>query len=991
MKKKLKKLITILTVIMTMTAVFTMKTHAISLDYSGGSSSNNTGATATTSGFTVSYDKAKDNICGYRFSVVSSLGTPKSGTKAVNVYLSDITIGNSAYSSGQRFIVSNGVVANKKQLANGTKVSSTASTQGCEYKSGNCGFYSSLPQNPDSIGTWIKNSANNYQNLSRIYVICGTNLSNATESDYVLTEPIFRMKLAGVQTAATATELALYGAAVSGGDGYNGSNGNLYNAGSGTLWNLMNYINREFPNALYVSSNTGVYNAVTAKSSGRYTYKTIIQNGYGCSVLTVKNVITIKTEYTNTIIHWKYVGTGGDNGNGTFKKMGTSTFTGKAGNSVTIPKNLVQSYTGYYNNGVAGSYWGTGTWSTKNIGSSFTQPSSAVVMEYYYYPDSYTNSIHHWAWGFNGNGHNGDRNAFKIADTTFTKQYGEVFTLTEADATAIPNGFYLNNTYQIGTSSVDGTWKNYPYGTKFTQKDYSMGFEYDYHPYTYNITYDLDGGTNDPNNPTSYNVLYGKDLYSPTKSGYEFLGWMRDYTNPQITLSALNHNYNYYNVLNDIEPGTEYEITIVTAKTTAGSASQFSCVIYDFTDSKCLAQKNTAFGNNLSISVTCPASADTTHDIRLLFYSGVAGSTSGIATVYSNVNIKYYLDGINKGCGSAFSSPNELYTELSKRTTGDIKLIAKWKSYKKIAIVPIEPNAPYREKTNVISSFWLVNLSDDDYTPTTGAKVVFSVYNSSGQRIADETQSFVVPKNDKNLAYFGWYVPDGYASSAVTVKAYIDDGPYQYSHISESFTIASYDTCIEPDTDYKAKAPDGFTVPSSSSDSTTSGRWWQWVYSGGAYSKKQFAVANTVNDLVLTAPTNPSAYTENGKLYMKSGYGFELSFKDSMYTVSGYTDGSVNECFAPQYYYALFPEYNYTYGRDKCRSIETISGKKVFVNAADIARQHFTPIYYPDGEYKFKVVLSDCWTPAGMITTYKTVTVQINGNVYDDHYVGRQE
>lgn len=75
----------------------------------------------------------------------------------------------------------------------------------------------------------------------------------------MLTEPIFRMKLAGVQTAATATELALYGAAVSGGDGYNGSNGNLYNAGSGTLWNLMNYINREFPNALYVSSNTGVY------------------------------------------------------------------------------------------------------------------------------------------------------------------------------------------------------------------------------------------------------------------------------------------------------------------------------------------------------------------------------------------------------------------------------------------------------------------------------------------------------------------------------------------------------------------------------------------------------------------------------------------------------------------------------------------------------------------------------------------------------------
>ena len=56
-----------------------------------------------------------------------------------------------------------------------------------------------------------------------------------------------------------------------------------------------------------------------------------------------------------------------------------------------------------------------------------------------------------------------------------------------------------------------------------------------------------------------------------------------------------------------------------------------------------------------------------------------------------------------------------------------------------------------------------------------------------------------------------------------------------------------------------------------------------------------------------------------------------------------------------------------------------------------MARQHFTPIYYPDGEYKLKSVLSDCWTPAGMIITYKTVTVQINGNVYDDWYIGRND
>ena len=259
---------------MTMMTLTTLTTHAISLDYSGGSSSNDTGAGPSTSGFQVTWADTVKNVAGYRFSIVTSSGTPKSGTKVVNVYLSDVTEGTSAYNS-HRFIISSGKVANKKQLANGTKVSSTSTKQSCDYKSGDCGFYSTLPQNPSSVGSWIKNSSNSYQNLSRIYVLCGSSLASASESDYVLIEPIFKPSLAGTKTAATATELAIYGAAVSGGDGYNGGNGNLYNAGSSTLWNIMYYVNREFPNALYVSANTDVYNAVTIKTSGRYTYKQI--------------------------------------------------------------------------------------------------------------------------------------------------------------------------------------------------------------------------------------------------------------------------------------------------------------------------------------------------------------------------------------------------------------------------------------------------------------------------------------------------------------------------------------------------------------------------------------------------------------------------------------------------------------------------------------------------------------------------------------------
>ena len=1010
--KRFKKLIVMLIVVMTMMTLTTLTTHAISLDYSGGSSSNDTGAGPSTSGFQVTWADTVKNVAGYRFSIVTSSGTPKSGTKVVNVYLSDVTEGTSAYNS-HRFIISSGKVANKKQLANGTKVSSTSTKQSCDYKSGDCGFYSTLPQNPSSVGSWIKNSSNSYQNLSRIYVLCGSSLASASESDYVLIEPIFKPSLAGTKTAATATELAIYGAAVSGGDGYNGGNGNLYNAGSSTLWNIMYYVNREFPNALYVSANTDVYNAVTIKTSGRYTYKQIIQNGYGCSVLTVKNVIPVKkvniaynpnggttntalnewgwimmdgatyfhtinhgksddpynastfgltrtgyqfggwkvnstgkildqnteyastvyaqyddaskttantstvycylyavwipntvklayhpnggtaskatlndygfikynnetyfqtinhgskadpynastlgltrtgytfkgwkvkstgtvldqdTEYastvyaqhddkskttantttvycylyaewekntyTNTILHWKYVGTGGDNSNGTFKKMGSSTFTAKYADTVTIPSSKIQTYTGYYNTGVAGSYWGSSTWTSKNIGSTFTQPAQNLSMEYYYYPKT-VNVV------FNKNDSSGN-----TANQSFTyAESGNRF------------GYNRDGTPKWGNNSGQfGAWD---------------------------------------------------------RTGYTLLGW-----------------------------------------------------------------------------------------------SESPSATTATYSIYSNVSDSW----IN----SKVPDPN---------ATGTVNLYAVWKLYAKIVIVPIEPNAAYRENTDVISSFWLVNISGDDYTPSTGAKVVFSVYNASGQKIAGETQDFVVPNNDKNLAYFKWRVPNGYGGSNVTIKAYIDDGPYEYNHVERSYRVASFDTLTTPNTSYKDKAPDGFRVPSTTFNNGTNARWWQYSYSGGAFVKKEYAVGNTVSNVILTTPTNPTAYTSNGKLYMKSGYGFECSYTHSMATISGYQSTSASQSVAPQYFYALFPEYNYTYGANQCRSFEAVSGRKVFVNATGMNRQHFTPIYYPDGEYKFQIVLSDCWTPAGMLTTYKTVTIQIDGNMYDDWYVGRK-
>lgn len=1107
--KKLIKNVCALCIVMTVMALSSLTAHAVSLSYSGGSSSNDTGAVATTSGFSISYTETIKNVCGYRFSVVTANGLPKSGTKVVNVFLSDVTEGTAGYSSADRFIISSGKIANKKQLANGTKVSTTTTVQSCDYKSGSCGFYSTLPQNPSSMGSWIKSTANSYQNLQRIYVLCGTNLSNATESDYVLIEPLFRPALAGRRTVATATELAVYGAAVSGGDGYSGGNGNLYNAGSGTLWNLMNYVNREFPNALYVSEKTDVYGAATIKTSSKYTYKEIIQNGLGCSVLTVKNVVPINKVYVS------YHANGGTsnttypiNQNGWLTTSGSTYIHSLTHGKSTDPYNattfgltkagyhfggwkvnstgqILNQDTGYastvyaqYNdsskttantatvychlyavwipNVVYIAYHPNGGTTTKSVNSNgyilnnseyfhsinygstsdpFNASSLALTRTGYTFKgwkiqgtntvlnqdtiydstmysqydnsskttantttvycrlfaqwekNTYTNTIEHWALGFKNTGNNEDKTEFLLASKNYTKQYGDVFTLTASDAVTVPRGFVLRQNF--GTRDITGSWMDFSFGTSITQPASSMHFEYKYYPMIYTVVYDLAGGVNHADNPNSYTVLDDITLKNPTKENHTFMGWTQR-VKTSMTIQAASKDWNYSSLLHAVEPGKEYHINIGSAKLISGAATQFACAIYDMSGDTLLVNKNINFGDDLTFDITCPATADASHDIRILLYAGVRGSTSGNEVQFNNITVQFSATGINEGSTSSFTDAEDLYEQMKRRMTGTVELVAEWSASSNILIVPIEPNAPYRENTEVLTSFWLVNVSNKDYTQYTGAGILFRVYDESGQVIAASAQAVVVPKNEKNLVYFLWKVPDGIALEVLSVKAYIQDSGNKYSHVENNYTIAFFEELTTPDTEYEDKAPDDFSVPTPVESDVTAARWWRWVYNNGAFVKKEYAVHTWVDELTLLTPTNPSAYTQNGILHMKSGYGFECRFAALMATVTGYDAESALVCAEPQYLYAQFPEYNYTYSETTCRSFQKQSGLNTFIYLGSRKRQHFTPIYYPDGPYEFQIVLSDCWTPAGMLTTYHTVTIKIEGNMYDDWYIGRK-
>lgn len=138
--------------------------------------------------------------------------------------------------------------------------------------------------------------------------------------------------------------------------------------------------------------------------------------------------------------------------------------------------------------------------------------------------NQYTNYIDHWLFGLTkGEGNNTGKYAWKIGNTSFKQSYGQSFILDERKAKTIPNGFYLDP--QFGSSSISGSWQNYPMKTSVIQKAKNMNFEFRYRPITYTITYLLQGGQSQGAMPSTYNVLYGFTLPEVVKEGYHFTGW----------------------------------------------------------------------------------------------------------------------------------------------------------------------------------------------------------------------------------------------------------------------------------------------------------------------------------------------------------------------------------------------------------------------------------------------------------------------------------
>ena len=320
-----------------------------------------------------------------------------------------------------------------------------------------------------------------------------------------------------------------------------------------------------------------------------------------------------------------------------------------------------------------------------------------------------------------------------------------------------------------------------------------------------------------------------------------------------------------------------------------------------------------------------------------------------------------------------------------------------------LTIEAITPNSDYRAGMTVVTSYRIYNNNRHNIIPSHNNTVSFEAYYYNGStKVVISSQTWkqaVIPSYDNNLVYFKWTVPSTIAGKTVYCKAVVnsENGFDEYDTTNNTATltrtVAKVNTSQTPDTQYEETKPNGFSIPSAPSTSAGSATWSLWTYSNGSFVKKNYGVA-----ISSTAPTitpdedSPSAKYTSGQWQMRSGYGIYLSYAPSITSISGYTMPASSAYTSVQRVEAAFPEFKYAKTVGSFRSIEKYGGAWVFVRntTADLnERLHFTPLWYPNGNYIVSVTATDVWTPAGMISSVRNSnTIKIVDSAYDDWYVG---
>lgn len=982
MKKKYIRILSVFLALITTFSSLAITAYALSWD---GSSTGGGGAgtSAGPNGYAI---MTTDDNCmlGYRFSVVDKNGNTKNG-KVIDVYR------NTSYANQGFNWYKFSTKCNKKQLKDNQNggFSTSKTTANC-YKEADMGFAQSLPVT-SGMSSWQNDTRNLNPILSKLGI---GGISNLKNGDKVLVEPIYDVRLESVWHSLTVTEIALYGKHILGAN----SDGGV--SKTSESWGFIsNYTNKHFPNALYTPDGQGLWMGVGALSK-RATFYTIINSGYGVGIaytetkpdftpnlsvycceawpgdLSVRNKNHYGISYGNSFANWTY-------GNG-YPKTDSSIWY-----AVHFPAETENCY-------VKQSVWVVGGGSTsRNVWSN-----SNTWYDVKLNPTTVGNGTSYITVKARADWIESNGTVKKYgAEKTFYIPIKPIVTRDSITAYGVDGAVQAK-------ADANGTTGAMYFGQKVT-------FKYKYGGTNSWVSSNHLRGQSYRWNGTAWDLIYksgaGEDVYVDNAQ----LGNSKTYT-------ANSSVGSYVIPLNSNENANSYKMrfrfrTYWASDTThTGEETNYYLPIlkpdvelYDIKlvneDGEYVDQQKLEVADTITVRYVYKNNTDCTVYVKGYNNDGTqipgtfaipAGETievDGYSFVVPNKRVfgiwgGVYLDTVSRG-----------NTEYETDGNNNAWVII-CKSNHPVKITPIIPNAPYREKTRVISSFYIKNQSYDDYTPATELQMRFVVYNlTTGNQVYTETKTVIVPARDKNLVAFSWYVPQGLNSEYVKVYAEIIDGTKVYNpnmRYRRTTPFVYYNT---PDTTYEREAPSGFTKPDEPQSTKAYTTWWEYKYEDSAFKKVNYGIGIYQGFKKETTPATGATATQNGSNWtMKSGYGISVMDCSIMTSVTNYETPSYGTGFTvPQYAYSLFPEYNYQNASGKITTMKTKAENYmshwVFPKIGDVDNVHYTPVWYPDGKYSVVIVQSDAWTPMGMLTCRDVISnITLSGNMYDDWYIGRK-
>ncbi|MBQ7726660.1 MAG: hypothetical protein IJT66_05895 [Clostridia bacterium] len=963
--------------------LFSSLLSAAALSWNGSSAGGGGGGTAAkVNGYAVR--TTGDNCIGYRFSIVNKTGANKV-SKVIDVFR-NTTYGNAQYSAGYKFTSK----YNKKQIKDNQdgNFSTSKNSTNC-YKETDMKFASTLPV-PSGMGTWQTNNTN----LNKVLDKLGAgSISSMKNGDKILVEPIYDVKIEKVYHAVTVSEIALYGKHLLGKDSDGGSSGN-----SGSWGFISDYVNKVYPNALYTKDGMSLWTNASALTS-RATFYNIINKGYGVGIaynetksdfspalsvvkceawpgtVSTRNSNHYGISMGNAFSNWEY-------GHG-YPKSGDRIWF--AVNFGSESENCYVKQTVWV---VGGGSTSRNVWSNGNTWYDVSLNPATVPNNASYY------TVKARADWIESNGTVKKTGAEK----TFYIPIKPVVTREKVTA------FNQEGTVQAYSGNTGGSGKVY-FGQKVT-------FQYGYGAAT---TWDSSNnltGTASRWNGSSWAKSYtgrtdGNDVYqtnvvlSNTKSCTRNSG-IGTYT---IPLPA-KEDANSYKLKFDLTTAWASD----TAHTTENNTYYIPVVKSDvaladikLVDSEgyYVDHEDLTVGDAVTVHYIYKNNTDCT--VYVKGYNDDGSQISGVYAIPAGETVEVAGADFTVPSKRSFSIGGSVYLDtVAKGNTayetngGNNTMTLNCTSRHPVTLVPIVPNAPYRENTYVISAFYIRNASSDEYTLDKELTARFKVYKPNGEKITEQSKAVIVPGKDENLVYFSWWVPTGIGSDTVTVCAELIEGGKAYNPTENNRAVIPNILYSTPDTQYEKTAPSGFSLTDAPASARAYTTWSEYVYENDKFVKKNYGIGIYKSGAARSFPaTGQTAEESDDGWRIKSGYGVSAEDPSTMQGVSGFVLPAYGtQYLVPQYAYALLPEYLYRFGESLCVTLthKTIGSVNnwVFPKIGNVENVHYTPLWFPDGKYPIAVVQSDAWTPMGMLSSTDVINnLTVSGNLYEDWYVGR--